>query len=199
MQQERDHDQARRTDASNQRNVALQHLPDRFQNIDTTRVTRIVEPEETETIMNEEEWLAEYKRRETMREGGKISNEENKEYVETIKEYKMEFKTEYVETVAECKVEFKNFLSNIRKEGKEVHKEPEQTSQLSLRPEWAKDKEDMYPQWKIQKENEQTNAPKISGCDVMEMEELTNETVSKVLSPGIPARNKEIIELGVLH
>ena len=60
---------------------------------------------------------------------------------------------------------------------------------------WAEDKEDMYPQWKTQRENEQPNAPKIKGdCDSMGgMEELTNETVSIVLSPGFPARDKDII------
>ena len=94
-------------------------------------------------------------------------------------------------------MEFDKFLSNIRKKGKEINEETEPTEQLNLRPEWAEDKDDMYPRWKTQKGNEQPNARKIkSGCDVNgrdRMEELTNETGSIVLSPGFPARDKDII------
>ena len=104
MEQEADH--LRRTDTSNQRNVALNNLPDKFRNIDTTRKTCLEEPEEEGTILDEEEWVEEYKRLEALREGGDVSSEED---------------TEYVETVEECKVEFKYFLNNIGNKDKDVH------------------------------------------------------------------------------
>ena len=159
----------------NQRNVALQNLPDRFKNVNTTRVTRTKGPEGKEADMDEEEYMAEYIRLETLKERGGGGGEEK-----TMEED--------MEESEECKIEFRRFLDNME------HKE-----QMNLRPEWAEERCDMYPQFKVQKDNynEQMDAPKIysDGCDVNGMEELrsTQKSSSIVLDLGLPGCNKDVI------